>query len=94
MIRVAHYAGWAAGHHGLAAAKTKVRSLDSAPSRWPADGRPDGPARPPRSGPGPHRSPVPGPVCPPSATTRSASPYCSRVNSRWSMTCCRDDYRT
>jgi len=33
MIRVAHYAGWAAGHHGLAAAKTKVRSLDSAPSR-------------------------------------------------------------
>jgi alkylhydroperoxidase/carboxymuconolactone decarboxylase family protein YurZ len=31
MIHVAHYAGWAAGHHGLAAAKTKVCLLHAGP---------------------------------------------------------------
>ena len=31
MIHVAHYAGWPAGHHGLAVAKAKVCHLHSVP---------------------------------------------------------------
>ncbi len=30
----------------------------------------------------------------PSPTARSASPYCSRVDSWWSWTCCAVDWRT
>jgi hypothetical protein len=30
----------------------------------------------------------------PKATARSTSPYCSRVDSLWSMTCWRVDWRT
>jgi len=30
----------------------------------------------------------------PSPTARSTSPYCSRVDSPWSMTCCQVDWRT
>jgi hypothetical protein len=33
-------------------------------------------------------------VCQPSATARSTSAYCSRVDSPWSATCCRVDWRT
>src|SRR6266516_984840 len=33
-------------------------------------------------------------VCQPSATARSTSPYCSRVDSPWSSTCWRVDWRT